>query len=34
MEFLRNFFCIVSNRLGFTGRFGIDETLGFFLPGS
>jgi hypothetical protein len=34
MEFLRNFFCIVCNRLGLAGRFGINETLGFFLPGS
>ena len=34
MEFLRNFFCIVYNRLAFTGRFGINEVLGFFLPGS
>ena len=28
------FFCIVYNRLAFTGRFGINEALGFFLPGS
>ena len=34
VEFLRNFFCIVYNRLAFTGRFGINEVLGFFLPGS
>jgi hypothetical protein len=34
MEFLRNFSCIVYNRLGLAGRFGIYETLGFFLPGS
>jgi hypothetical protein len=34
MEFLRNFFRIVYNRLGPTGRFSINETLGLFFPGS
>src|SRR5215831_13029604 len=34
MQFLCNFFCIVYNRLGLASRFGINETLGFFLPSS
>ena len=34
MEFPRNFFSMVCSRLTLTGRFGIDETLGLFLPGA